>query len=300
MGCPTGFRQIHRCSASRSRCSGGVIVDDNDSLIILYYVSTHMWPSMQKGTMCPNYWFSVAGQISLRLMFCQFWDFCIFVKNHLLPIFLCKMGVPCVFNHPREAFTFSHSSPSCIAYNWVSIMRRLVIMATETAALVEFVQILNCAGQHWLCISTIGCKPKLIKVYENRRINDLPASTRESNAAILNSRTRNIYLIDPVVDGLFALAFAQTLCEGNDSSTITYSQDSLCSHFRSCINEKNITPFESHRTLYKYLGKYLKSQYQEYWFCRLANTSDDMVLCSSCKEWFYYMSWNRFWWKTSW
>ena len=153
------------------------------------------------------------------------------------------MGVPCAFNHPREAFTFSHSSPSCIAYNGVSITRRLVIMSTETAALVEFVQILNCAGQHWLCISTIGCKPKLIKVYENRRINDLPASTRESNAAILNSRTRNIYLIDPVVDGLFALAFAQTLCEGNDSSTITYSQDSLCSHFWSCINEKNITPF---------------------------------------------------------
>ena len=41
----------------------------------------------------------------------------IFVKNHPLPTFLCKMGAPHALNHPHEAFTFSHLLLSCIAYN---------------------------------------------------------------------------------------------------------------------------------------------------------------------------------------
>ena len=68
-------------------------------------------------------------------MFCQFWSFHIFVKYYPLPTFLCKIGTPGALNHPCEAFTFSHSSPSCIAYNGVSITRRLVTMATATVAL---------------------------------------------------------------------------------------------------------------------------------------------------------------------
>ena len=77
----------------------------------------------------------IVGQNSQQLVFCQLWDFRIFVKNYPLPTFLCKMGAPRAFNHPCEAFTFSHSLPSCIAYNGVSIMRHLVTMATETVAL---------------------------------------------------------------------------------------------------------------------------------------------------------------------
>ena len=50
-----------------------------------------------------------------------------------LPTFLCEMSAPRALNHPREAFTFSHSSPSCIAYNGVLITRCLVTKATETA-----------------------------------------------------------------------------------------------------------------------------------------------------------------------
>ena len=59
----------------------------------------------------------VDQNFSTTCFFCQFWDFRIFVKIYPLPNFLCKMGAPSTLNHPREAFTFSHSSPSCIAYN---------------------------------------------------------------------------------------------------------------------------------------------------------------------------------------
>ena len=77
----------------------------------------------------------IVGQNSQQLVFCQLWDFRIFVKNYPLSTSLCKMGATRTLNHPHKAFTFSHSSPSCIAYNGVSIMWCLVTMATETAAL---------------------------------------------------------------------------------------------------------------------------------------------------------------------
>lgn len=160
----------------------------------------------------------------------------------------------------------------------------------------EFVQILNCANQHWVCVSTIGCKPKLVKVYDSMRVGDLPASTEESIAAMLNCRTRNIYLVYPDVQqqtdgsscGLFSLAFAHTLCEGNDPAITMYSQDTLRSHLLACLQAKKITPFENWRSPYKNPGKNLKSRIQVFCSCRLPDTGDDMVQCKKCKEWFHY------------
>jgi len=40
----------------------------------------------------------------------------------------------------------------------------------------DFIQILICAGQHWVCISTIACKPQVVKVYDSMRT-DVPTSS---------------------------------------------------------------------------------------------------------------------------
>ena len=31
----------------------------------------------------------------------------------------------------------------------------------------EFVQVLHSGGNHWLTVSTIGCKPSVVKVYDS-------------------------------------------------------------------------------------------------------------------------------------
>ena len=160
----------------------------------------------------------------------------------------------------------------------------------------EFIQILNCANRHWVCISTIGCKPQVVNVYDSMRTGDVPFGAKESIATLLNCRSaRNVYLVYPDVQqktdgsscGLFALAFAYTLCEGKDPSRATYCQNSLRSHFQSCLQEKSATSFESGRSLYN-PGPFLKSRFKVYCTCRLPDSGDNMVMCSSCKEWYHY------------
>ena len=44
----------------------------------------------------------------------------------------------------------------------------------------EFVQILNCARNHWVCVATIGCKPGVVKVYDSMRTGGVPTTTKEA------------------------------------------------------------------------------------------------------------------------
>ena len=67
----------------------------------------------------------------------------------------------------------------------------------EPQADCEFIQTLNCAGQHWVCISTIACKPQVVKVYDSMRTGDVPTSTKESIATLLNTLARTVYLVYP-------------------------------------------------------------------------------------------------------
>ena len=49
----------------------------------------------------------------------------------------------------------------------------------------EFIQVLNTANTHWVCASTIGCKPLVVNVYDSARTGDLSENTLNSIAAIL-------------------------------------------------------------------------------------------------------------------
>lgn len=91
----------------------------------------------------------------------------------------------------------------------------------------EFVQVLHSSDQHWIVVSTIGCKYSHVKVYDSM-YSDVPTSTREQICALLASSESYIHLDFVNVQlqsnccdcGLFALAFSTALCEGY-SATIT-------------------------------------------------------------------------------
>ena len=64
----------------------------------------------------------------------------------------------------------------------------------------EFVRILNCADQHWVGISTIACKPQMVKVYDSMRTGDVPSNTKESIATLLYIYLEHtVYLVYPDV-----------------------------------------------------------------------------------------------------
>ena len=80
----------------------------------------------------------------------------------------------------------------------------------------DFVQILNCARNPWICVSTVGCQPGRINVFDTGHI---PLGTKEAIASLLCTAKKSITLVFPDVQqqpnscdcGLFALAYASSV-----------------------------------------------------------------------------------------
>ena len=94
----------------------------------------------------------------------------------------------------------------------------------------DLVQVLNIGHTHWVCVSSKDCKPGTVKVYDSLRSGDLPLSAKEVIAALVKCDKKKIFLLFPDVQqqpnssscGLFALAYASTLCEGKDPAKVRY------------------------------------------------------------------------------
>ena len=63
----------------------------------------------------------------------------------------------------------------------------------------KFIQLIHSNENHWVCVSNIGCKSQVLKVYDSARTGDLSINALESIAAIIQSPKRNIYLQFPEV-----------------------------------------------------------------------------------------------------
>ena len=87
----------------------------------------------------------------------------------------------------------------------------------------EFIQVRNAGNSHWMTVSTIGCAPGNIRVYDSLHL--MLTSTLHMVIADLMMTTKKVISVKyadvqwqsgPSDCGLFALAFATSLCNGND------------------------------------------------------------------------------------
>ena len=94
-----------------------------------------------------------------------------------------------------------------------------------------------------------------VKMYDSMTTGDVSVDAKESIATLLNCSSRFIMMLFPEVQqqsdgsscGLFALAFAYTLCEGRDPSGITYLTSKFREHFLRCLHAKEITAFQTEK-----------------------------------------------------
>ena len=114
----------------------------------------------------------------------------------------------------------------------------------------EFVQILNINDNHWIAVSTIGCQPSTINVYDSLH-GYLPKHEQKVVADIMMSPYPTIQVNyigmqwqSGISDcGLFALAFTTALCSGQDPATLNFDQSRMRRHVLSCIQSGCVTPF---------------------------------------------------------
>ena len=141
----------------------------------------------------------------------------------------------------------------------------------------------------------MGCKPGIVEVFDSMRTGTVCNDVREAIASILHTSRHSIQLVFPSVTqqngscdcGLFLLAYAYTVCSREEPSTLTYNQGKLRKHLKSCIDSGKIKPFPS-SLCQRPLASSLTESYRIYCVCRLPDSGDKMVLCSSCRKWYHY------------
>jgi len=115
----------------------------------------------------------------------------------------------------------------------------------------EFVQILNVSQSHWITVSNVGCKKRVVNIYDSIPSCYVPTRTKEQIAAILFANETTLTLEHKAIQvqqgsndcSLFTIAFATSLCGGENPVEINYKQHLLRSHLLNCVTKQEIFVF---------------------------------------------------------
>ena len=147
---------------------------------------------------------------------------------------------------------------------------------------------------HWITISNIGCQDGVVNVYDSMPNCDIPRRTKEQLAAILFWKKNHFRLQFQAVQeqrggsdcGLFAVAFATSLCVGDDPTLITYKQQLLRKHLCECLEKRMMTTFPKTARPRKPSQPRAVVQCSVYCSCRLPECGR-MIQCDGCTEWYH-------------
>jgi hypothetical protein len=112
----------------------------------------------------------------------------------------------------------------------------------------NFVQILHISGNHWIALSDI-MTGEFVGVYDSlgserakKCVDQFLEGTKWqfNNVKVQQQSGGNDC-------GLFAIAFATSLCHGEDPSQVFYDQKSMRQHLWQCINHEKISDFPKDR-----------------------------------------------------
>ena len=156
----------------------------------------------------------------------------------------------------------------------------------------EFVQVIIVNSNHWVALSTVGCQPSTIKVFDSLG-GRLPKRCLKLVADLMQSREKEVTIEFVDVQeqkgasdcGLFALVFLTSICNGHDPATQHYNQKATRSHLLQCIEEGEMKPFPASS------GREHKQPVKQvipiYCTCRLIDNGTRMIECAQCREWYH-------------
>ena len=149
----------------------------------------------------------------------------------------------------------------------------------------EFIQVLNVANNHWIMISTVGCPPSTIDVYDSFH-GTLSSRSKRLVADILHDKSQSFTIRYQDAQwqsngcdcGLFALANATSLCYSTNPCKVTYDQSKMREHFLQCIEEGKMAPFPIRGQ--SRVRRFRSENVDIYCVCRLPDADDTVHLMS--------------------
>ena len=160
-------------------------------------------------------------------------------------------------------------------------------------AISEFVQIIN-TGNHWVCLSTISCRPGTIKVYDSLFLRVSPIAIHHSCRLLMHTGGSILFTNEKIQKqinssdcGLFALAFATDLCHGIDPVTQSYDQEKMRAHYVDCLDSLEMVPFPKTTRRVPYHSHNSKATVDIFCICRMPNDNQEYVQCFQCNGWYH-------------
>lgn len=149
---------------------------------------------------------------------------------------------------------------------------------------------------HWIFISTIGCKKDDIEIYDSLQT----ILTLQSEIVIARYfHSENSHIVMKFVNiamqngstecGLYAIANMTALAFGQDPALLVFNQNSLRTHLGECFEAGYIQPFPAvkKRRIKKRIKK--EKMISIYCDCRLPKDEDlPMVQCDTSKGWYHF------------
>lgn len=148
-----------------------------------------------------------------------------------------------------------------------------------------------------MCVSNTGCEvPNEVKLYDSL-FTGVTLTTKQQIAALLHVEDAECIdvKIMPVEQqtnstdcGVYAIAFATSLCHGVDPSTIKFNRRAIRSHLWKCMEGGNSIEMFPGVISQGVPATSSKHVIQIYCTCRQPySPGEDMAQCSSCEKWFH-------------
>ena len=119
----------------------------------------------------------------------------------------------------------------------------------------EFVQIINISNMHWCVMSTVGCEPGEVRVYDTmfRRVQEstIPIIASLTNCQLSSLR---IHMMDVGRQtnssdcGVLSVAIAYDLCSGDDPATVVYDHSRIREHLKTSLKSCSLSRFPVQKT----------------------------------------------------
>lgn len=115
----------------------------------------------------------------------------------------------------------------------------------------EFVQILDTGNSHWVCISSVGCLPGHVNLYDSLYDSVLSQEIEEQANDLLGGRLEALNPM-PVQQqrngsdcGVFAIAFSTCLVFGEDPTFVNFDMLKMRPHLTACLRNGRMSLFPS-------------------------------------------------------
>ena len=157
-----------------------------------------------------------------------------------------------------------------------------------------FVQILLAFSNHWICVSNIGCREGQVKVYDSIWRGRLNAKLQKQIAWLMFTQEPQITIEWPDIQsqrardcGLFCLAVAAALCQGQDPATCSWDQSLMRKHLASCFRSGEVSLFPT-TVQVRPVGPAKVIEVNVSCHCRQPKVDKRLLVqCQTCKGWFH-------------